>query len=179
MARVTVEDCIDKVRNRFELVMLSARRARQLSGGAPLTVDRDNDKNGVVALREIAGETVAVEDLREALVRNYQTVAENDFREEDEEAFTLSDEEADSLLSGGAPEATDAGTDEALSAGLETDEDSTSGDDMSAVADEGDALGSVEMQYQDEVVEETPAADQVASSQPDTELDPDTDEKPA
>jgi DNA-directed RNA polymerase subunit omega len=59
MARVTVEDCIDKVENRFELVLLASHRARMISSGAPLTVDRDNDKNPVVALREIADETVA------------------------------------------------------------------------------------------------------------------------
>ena len=69
MARVTVEDCIDKVPNRFELVLLASHRARTISQGAPLTIDRDNDKNPVVALREIADETVEVGDLREDLVR--------------------------------------------------------------------------------------------------------------
>lgn len=72
MARVTVEDCIDKVPNRFELVLLSARRARAMSSGAALTVDRDNDKNPVVALREIAEETVDCEDLREDLIAGLQ-----------------------------------------------------------------------------------------------------------
>ncbi len=67
MARVTVEDCVDKVENRFELVLLASHRARMIASGAPLTIDRDNDKNPVVALREIADQTVAPEDLKEVL----------------------------------------------------------------------------------------------------------------
>ncbi len=80
MARVTVEDCILKVPNRFELVMVSAQRARRIGTGAALTVDRDNDKNPVVSLREIADETVSVEDLKEDLVKSHQRVfaAEDD-----------------------------------------------------------------------------------------------------
>ena len=68
MARVTVEDCVDKIPNRFDLVLLAAQRARQISGGAELTIDRDRDKNPVVALREIAEETVKPKHLEEALV---------------------------------------------------------------------------------------------------------------
>lgn len=82
MARVTVEDCIDKVTNRFELVMVAAQRARRLGSGAALTVDRDNDKNPVVALREIAETTISVEDLREELVKNNQRVLEMDDSED-------------------------------------------------------------------------------------------------
>jgi len=67
MARVTVEDCIDKVDNRFDLVLLAAHRARMISSGSQLTVDRDNDKNPVVSLREIAESTISPEDLREEL----------------------------------------------------------------------------------------------------------------
>lgn len=74
MARVTVEDCVDKVPNRFDLVLLAAQRARQISGGAELTLDRDRDKNPVVALREIAEETVIPDDLQEQLVGNLQRV---------------------------------------------------------------------------------------------------------
>jgi len=74
MARVTVEDCVDKVSNRFDLVLLAAQRAREISGGAELTVDRDRDKNPVVALREIAEETVTTEDLQNALVSDLQKV---------------------------------------------------------------------------------------------------------
>jgi DNA-directed RNA polymerase subunit omega len=83
MARVTVEDCVDKVPNRFELVMLAAHRAREISKGSPLTVDRDNDKNPVVALREIAEETQGAEDLRERLIESHQTQIEVDEPEED------------------------------------------------------------------------------------------------
>ncbi len=78
MARVTVEDCIDKVENRFELVLLASHRARMISSGSQLTVDRDNDKNPVVALREIADETVAVGDLREELIHSLQKYVEVD-----------------------------------------------------------------------------------------------------
>ena len=74
MARVTVEDCVDKVPNRFDLVLLSAQRARQISGGAELTIDRDRDKNPVVALREVAEETIKPRDLEEALVGSLQRV---------------------------------------------------------------------------------------------------------
>lgn len=74
MARVTVEDCIDKVSNRFDLVLLAAQRARQISGGAELTIDRDRDKNPVVALREIAEETIVPEELQDAIVSSLQRV---------------------------------------------------------------------------------------------------------
>ena len=72
MARVTVEDCIEKVDNRFELVLLASHRARMISAGSPLTVDRDRDKNPVVALREIADTTISPEDLKEDLIHSLQ-----------------------------------------------------------------------------------------------------------
>lgn len=78
MARVTVEDCIDKVENRFELVLLAGHRARTLSSGAALLVDRDNDKNPVVALREIAEEHLRPTDLREELIHSLQKYVEVD-----------------------------------------------------------------------------------------------------
>lgn len=78
MARVTVEDCVEKVPNRFELVMMASQRARKISSGGALTIDRDNDKNPVVALREIAADTVSVTDLKEELVRNNQRIIEMD-----------------------------------------------------------------------------------------------------
>ncbi len=83
MARVTVEDCVDKVPNRFELVMLAAHRAREIAAGSPVTVDRDNDKNPVVSLREIAEETQGADDLRERLIESNQTQIEVDEPEED------------------------------------------------------------------------------------------------
>ena len=78
MARVTVEDCIDKVENRFELVLLASHRARLISAGAPLTIDRDNDKNPLVALREIADSTLTPEDLKEDLIHSLQKYVEVD-----------------------------------------------------------------------------------------------------
>jgi DNA-directed RNA polymerase subunit omega len=83
MARVTVEDCVTKIPNRFELVMVAAQRARDVGAGAALSIDRDNDKNAVVALREIAEQAVPLEDLRESLVRGHQKRAEIDEPDED------------------------------------------------------------------------------------------------
>ncbi len=78
MARVTVEDCVDKVENRFDLVLLAAHRGRMISSGAQITVERDNDKNPVVALREIADTTISPEDLREDLIHSLQKYVEVD-----------------------------------------------------------------------------------------------------
>ncbi len=78
MARVTVEDCVDKVSNRFDLVLLAAERARAISGGAELTIDRDRDKNPVVALREIAEETVIPAVLKENVIQSLQRVLPDD-----------------------------------------------------------------------------------------------------
>jgi DNA-directed RNA polymerase subunit omega len=83
MARVTAEDCVLKVPNRFELVMMASQRAREIGGGMQLTVDRDNDKNPVVALREIAEETVVLDELKESLVRGHQKVIASDDHEEE------------------------------------------------------------------------------------------------
>lgn len=82
MARVTVEDCVDKVENRFELVLLAAHRARSIANGSPITVEKDNDKNPVVALREIAEETIAPDDMREGLIHSIQKNVEVDEPEE-------------------------------------------------------------------------------------------------
>jgi DNA-directed RNA polymerase subunit omega len=82
MARVTVEDCVDKVTNRFELVLAAAQRSRQISSGAPLEVERDNDKNAVVSLREIAEEKVVAQDLTESVIGGLRKVVESDESEE-------------------------------------------------------------------------------------------------
>ena len=92
MARVTVEDCEDKVTNRFDLVLLAARRARQISAGAPITVERDNDKNPVVALREIADETIIADDLKEAVLYGLQKHVEVDEPEEDDISLLLAEQ---------------------------------------------------------------------------------------
>lgn len=89
MARVTVEDCVDKVPNRFELVMLAAHRAREISSGSAITVDRDNDKNPVVSLREIADETQLADDLRERMIESNQTQIEVDEPEDDSMALLM------------------------------------------------------------------------------------------
>ncbi len=92
MARVTVEDCVDKVPNRFELVMLAAHRAREIQAGSAVTVDRDNDKNPVVSLREIADETQSAESLRERMIESYQTQIEVDEPEDDQMALLMGGE---------------------------------------------------------------------------------------
>ncbi|HEY6965390.1 MAG TPA: DNA-directed RNA polymerase subunit omega, partial [Erythrobacter sp.] len=84
MARVTVEDCVDKVPNRFDLVLLAAQRAREISGGSELTIDRDRDKNPVVALREIAEQTITPAGLHESLVTGLQKILPDDEDEADE-----------------------------------------------------------------------------------------------
>jgi DNA-directed RNA polymerase subunit omega len=89
MARVTVEDCVDKVPNRFELVLLAGHRAREIAAGAPITIDRDNDKNPVVSLREIADETQSADDLRERLIESNQNQIEVDEPEEDSMALLM------------------------------------------------------------------------------------------
>ncbi len=90
MARVTVEDCIEKLPNRFELVMVASQRARKIGSGAQLTIERDNDKNPVISLREIAIETVSIEDLKEELVRSHQRMVAY---EEDDDSIDLMDGE--------------------------------------------------------------------------------------
>ena len=94
MARVTVEDCIDKIENRFELVLLSAHRARNIAAGASLTIDRDNDKNPVVALREIAEEQLDLPSLTESLVSGLQRVIPG---EDDEDGEGRKDRKAETL----------------------------------------------------------------------------------
>lgn len=93
MARVTVEDCVDKVENRFELVLLSAHRARMIASGSALTIPRDNDKNPVVALREIAEETVSPDDLKEDLIHSIQKYVEVDEPEQDLPQIAAGDED--------------------------------------------------------------------------------------
>jgi len=95
MARVTVEDCVDKVSNRFDLVMLAAHRAREISTGAEITIDRDNDKNPVVALREIADQTLSPDDLQEGLIQSHQRHIEVDEPEDDDMSSLLGGGDAD------------------------------------------------------------------------------------
>ena len=103
MARVTVEDCVDKISNRFDLVLMAAQRARQISGGAKLTIDRDRDKNPVVALREIAEETVMPDELHEALVGSLQRVRVDDDDAPDEIGSLAASAEALRLTAAAPP----------------------------------------------------------------------------
>jgi DNA-directed RNA polymerase subunit omega len=111
MARVTVEDCVDKIPNRFDLVLLAAQRARQISGGAELTIDRDRDKNPVVALREIAEETVTPADLNEAVVQNLQRVQVDEEDTPDEVGSLSASAEALRLTAAAPPRTQNLGPD--------------------------------------------------------------------
>ena len=117
MARVTVEDCIDKVENRFDLVLLASHRARLVSSGAQLTIDRDNDKNPVVALREIAEETISPGDLKEDLIHTLQKYVEVDEPEMD--TVPLIGSEGASVDADDKEVTTDRMTEEELLKGLE------------------------------------------------------------
>lgn len=98
MARVTVEDCIEIIPNRFDLVLLAAHRARNISAGSPLTIERDNDKTPVVALRELAEETLVLDDLRESLVMGLQRVIlDDDIPDEEDQAPILAIEEGEAM----------------------------------------------------------------------------------
>ena len=103
MARVTVEDCVDKISNRFDLVLLAAQRAREISGGAELTVDRDRDKNPVVALREIAEENVTPDHLRESVIGSMQKVQIDDEEAPDELGSLAASAEALRLTAAAPP----------------------------------------------------------------------------
>lgn len=129
MARVTVEDCIEKLPNRFELVMVAAQRARKIGSGAALTLDRDNDKNPVVALREIAENTVDVEDLKEEIIRGKQRIIAMDDDGEDVVDSMEGEEEWKAMARGAASVSMDADEDDeddSEDAGLE---DMAGGDD--------------------------------------------------
>jgi DNA-directed RNA polymerase subunit omega len=111
MARVTVEDCVDKIPNRFDLVLMAAQRARQISGGAELTLDRDRDKNPVVALREIAEETIIPTDLHEAVVSSLQRVRVDDEDAPDEIGSLSASAEALRLTAAAPPRNQNIGSD--------------------------------------------------------------------
>jgi len=172
MARVTVEDCVVKVPNRFELVLLAAQRAREITSGAPLSIDRDDDKNPVVALREIADETVGLDHLKTSVVRGMQKHVEIDEPEESQEL------ELDTALFGiGAPAGPLIG--EELDA--EDAEDAEDGnEEVEAAEDDGEALPAetavdlAQLDEEDElaedmleVEEEVELADAPASDTPD------------
>src|SRR5215213_10045781 len=151
MARVTVEDCVVKVPNRFDLVLLAAQRAREVASGAPLTVERDDDKNPVIALREIADETIALDHLRDSVVRGMQKHVEIDEPEDtpdlEQTLFGLADPTGPVLTE-------DAIDEEAVEEEID--------EDLLAVADEDDL----------------DLSDDVSPEDADSESDVDEDEEP-
>jgi len=162
MARVTVEDCVLKVPNRFELVLLAAQRAREITSGSPLSIDRDDDKNPVVALREIADETVGLEHLRTSVVRGMQKHVEID---EPEESHEL-----DAALFGVAPPSAALVEEEA---DVETEDFDEEDEDEGTIAEAadvgGDGLDEAEELAEDmlEVEEEVDLADPPEQDGPD------------
>ncbi len=131
MARVTVEDCIEKVTNRFELVMVAAKRARRIGSGAALTVERDNDKNPVVSLREIADSTVSVENLKEDLIQSHQRVFHVEDDKDDVIDVMQGEDEWNALAAAQASEG-------ALVGSFDDDDDDSEGslEDMAGLGDE-------------------------------------------
>lgn len=123
MARVTVEDCIDKVPNRFELVLLASHRSRQISSGSQISIDRDNDKNPVVALREIADEQLSPGDLKEDLIHSLQKHVEvdepEDLMEETEEVVIEATDETQPVQEAPAQVTFDTLSEEELLAGIQ------------------------------------------------------------
>ena len=175
MARVTVEDCVDKIPNRFDLVLFAAQRARQVSGGADLTIDRDRDKNPVVALREIADETVALDHLKSSVVRGMQKHVEIDEHEETHEleldtalfgigapTGALMDEELDTEIDAEDSEDAEDGNEDEEALPAETavdlaqiDQDDELAEDMLEVAEEVDLADSPEPDAPGDFDEET------------------------
>ena len=127
MARVTVEDCIDKIPNRYDLVLIAAQRAKDISAGSPICVDRDNDKNSVVALREISENKVSIEDLQKSLVMGLQKYVEVEEPEEEEIEILSAEKEL-------------ADIDEQFSSDMITDEDLGSSMQIHESDDEDDVL---------------------------------------
>lgn len=144
MARVTVEDCVLRVPNRFELVLLAAQRARDITAGAPISLDRDNDKNPVVALREIADETVQLDQLQNSVITGMQKHVEIDEPEEEGE-IEVANQQWPIDLAKVSPEDDTAAVDEEMQEDmLEVAEDEVTGLDESALPeideDAGDAV---------------------------------------
>lgn len=132
MARVTVEDCVQKVPNRFKLVMVSAQRARRIGTGAPLTVDRDNDKNPVISLREVAESRICVEDIKEDLIRSHQRVFAVEEEKKDVMEEMQGEEEWNALVA-------QANEDNVLGGSFDDeDEDDSSMDDLAGFDEDDD-----------------------------------------
>lgn len=135
MARVTVEDCVEQVPNRFELVLLAAERARNLSAGAVLTVDRDNDKNPICALREIADQTIDLKEIEENLIKGLQKFVESDEPEEDSLDFDAIHQD---LNEAPAPASASTDDDESEVGGITIGDDSAALDRAGAVFEDAE-----------------------------------------
>lgn len=142
MARVTVEDCILKVPNRFELCLLASQRAREIGSGAAMMVDRDNDKNPVVSLREIADTDISLDNLRDALIKNHQKVIE--VEEDEEDVIDVMEGESE-----WAQVANQAAESEAEGAGMHQDTGEEATEEEAAPAAEEEAEGDVEIPSED------------------------------
>ncbi len=130
MARVTVEDCVVKIPNRFELVMLAAQRAREIQAGSPLTVEKDNDKNPVIALREIADNSLDLDNLKQSLVQGLQRQVESEEPEEDAMELLAADRD----VAGVAEDATLDGIEDEME--IEDAEEKLAGGDAAAAVEE-------------------------------------------
>ncbi|MFV0627389.1 MAG: DNA-directed RNA polymerase subunit omega [Alphaproteobacteria bacterium] len=139
MARVTVEDCVDKIPNRYELLMVAAQRAKDIASGSQITLPRDNDKNTVIALREIADETISIEELQKELVIGLQKFVEVEEPEEEELEILAAEKELSEL------------DDEFASVLLEAD----LGDDMQLQDAEGNDIESDDVSFDDEGFEDS------------------------
>lgn len=130
MARVTVEDCIEKIPNRFQLVLLASQRARNISAGAALTIERDNDKNPVIALRELADETIDNAELEENIIKSLQRYVEADEPEEDElDLLAIQQETSGEVV----PSDTSVAPDEGMSSAIQFEDDAAALDDAGEV----------------------------------------------
>lgn len=149
MARVTVEDCVVRVPNRFELVLLAAQRARDITAGAPISLDRDNDKNPVVALREIADATVQLDQLQNAVITGMQKHVEID-EPEDEGEIEVGNQQWPIDLAKVSPEDDTAAVDEEMQEDmLEVADDETTGLDESALPDIDEDAGDAVVKNED------------------------------
>ena len=156
MARVTVEDCVVKIPNRFELVLLAAQRAREITSGAPLSLDRDDDKNPVVALREIAEETIQLDHLKDSVVRGMQKHVEMDEAEDAPELET-------SLFGVADPTGSVIGEDEIDDEAVEEELE----EDLLSIGDEDDVgLSEAEPAAEDELGEEEAVGDEAVEEEP-------------
>ena len=166
MARVTVEDCVVKIPNRFELVLLASQRARDLSAGAAETVERENDKNPVIALREIADETIDLEELHDALIFGLQKYVEVDEPEDDSMAIFAAAEKEWAGVTGDSPVADDAAGEDTAAEDATTDDTAGEGGGEApiGVVPSEDAMDAADAAADEASIGETPGEDAIAAA---------------